>query len=60
MQAFLADWNRVIISCTYVIISVINQKLATNWSRQKAFSESGAKEVKSVCGKLDNVVFIEG
>ena len=60
MQAFVADQSRVIISCTYVIISVINQKLAMNWSRQKAFSESGAKEVKSVCGKLDNVVFIEG
>ena len=30
MQAFVADQNRVIISCTYVIISVINQKLAMN------------------------------
>ena len=49
MQAFVADQNCVTI-----------QKLAMNWSRQKAFSESGAKEVKSVCGKLDNVVFIEG
>ena len=55
MQPFVADQNCVIVSCTYYTIISVTKKLIMNWSRQKIFSESRAKEVE-FCDKQANVL----